>query len=97
MDVIYKFPLIPLQINGIKVPSKNRILHVGFQSIQLMVWILVDTDSPEIDLEFYVAATGEDITAVAPMKYPTDASYVGTAVSPTLVWHVFHLMYTSSF
>lgn len=88
MDVIHKFTLIPLQINRIKLPSKYRILHVGFQSIQLMIWILVDTDSPEIDVEFYPAATGEDITVVA----PREQMYVGTAVSPTLVWHVFHLV-----
>lgn len=90
MDVVYKFPLIPLQINRIKLPSKNRILHIGFQSIQLMVWILVATDSPEIELEFYVAATGEDLTIIAPLEQV----YVGSAVSPTLVWHVFHLVPT---
>lgn len=88
MDVVHKFPLIPLQINRI-LTRRKKILHVGFQGIELMVWILVNTESPEIELEFYPAATGE------PLREDIFGfSHIGSAVSPTLVWHVFHLVPT---
>ncbi len=86
MVVIHKFPLKPLEINKILLPDKNKILHIGFQDHQLMLWVLIDYDAPEVEEVFYPLGTGTYIDID-----PWDHEYVGTAVSDHLVWHVFHL------
>lgn len=95
MNVIYKYPLIPLEINKLQIPYNSRILTVGLQGIDLFLWILVDTESVDVEKSFYIAGTGKELPeSFHPNKLDgpkTDFVYVGTAVGNLFVWHVFQL------
>lgn len=97
MNVIYKYPLIPLEVNRIMLPEHHIILTVGFQGVNLFLWVVVDTDSIDSEQLFFPAGTGLElqnnfiIPADVHKKTVTRPKYVGSAVSDVLVWHVFHL------
>lgn len=95
MHVIYKYPLKPLEVNRVEMPYNCKILTVGFQVNELFLWAAVDTDFVKVEKLFYPVGTGIELSDYLPLIGASseihDPEYIGTAVSDTFVWHVFHL------
>ena len=89
-DTIHKFPLTPLGVTHIRMPTGSVVLHVSEQrSGELWMWAqrplhLPDDDTLE-DRVFAVFGTGHEIPAV-------ERDYVAsTVMRDGLVWHVYEL------
>jgi hypothetical protein len=82
MKRIWKFPLKITDRQTITVPMFHKILTVQMQNGVPTVWVLVDPETEEIQVEFTIVGTGN----------PTDVSacdYVGSVQERGFVWHVF--------
>lgn len=82
--LIKSFPLMEGVPNMICVPHDAPIMGVGWQSEQIVLWALCDTELTNVDRTFIIAGTG----------HHTDDSrvhaYLGTVVgSDNLARHVF--------
>lgn len=83
MKTVWKFE-IPIQDEAsIVAPEECRVLTVGEQNGKLMMWAVVDIDSPKRVHRVIVAGTGH--------RLPNDVNqYCGTVqMKDGLVWHVF--------
>jgi hypothetical protein len=70
--------------HGIQVPIGARPVHVaaGNRPDEVLMWVEVDADSPDVHRVFQVFGTGHPI--------PEGWEYVGTAPTPfALVWHLY--------
>lgn len=84
---IYKYPVEVGKLNTLQLPADAKIVHVGNQGRQDVVFIWAEFDRKMTEFRmFNVFGTGEEI--------PPDAYfYVGTTeVTPNLVWHVYELV-----
>lgn len=89
---IYKYPLEIGQATTLELPKNGtRLLHVGTQHGQVMLWaeVAVDCILPLEPRRFMVLGTGMDV----PAKDGQPAPHVGTTQDPErpLVWHVFEI------
>ena len=81
--VIWKY-IIPIQDEPvtIRIPDASKCIYVVNQNDKLCVWFEIpNTQSTEIPYEFYVVGTGH------PMSH--DLRYLGTALFPPFVWHLY--------
>lgn len=83
---IYKYPIKNIDDQFIDVPAGFKMLTVQKQGSgidRLMLWALVDNDSPLKRVKISVFGTGCSI--------PDDAgSYIDTVQVGPMVWHVFY-------
>lgn len=83
MRTIYKYPLEITRRQEIATFRNCRVIHVGEQSGQLILWLLVDTKAEWIDLPVFVFGTGHPLP-------DAEFHHVGTVcMSDGFVWHVF--------
>lgn len=83
MDVIYKYPLMPVTPALVGMPKGARIIHVGSQGDAPVLWALVDPEQPKEMREFWIYGTGHRIDH-------TEHKYLGTCQTKGgFVWHVF--------
>jgi len=71
----------------VAIPSGARLLSVGIQEDQMMLWALVDPPNKPVAREFMIIGTGvpsEALEARAPQ-------FIGTVQHNGYVWHVFEL------
>ena len=83
MRTINKYP-ISLGLTKFPTPKNRRVLSVGYDENQNILYVcaLVDTNSAEMETEVFAVATG----GVVPGP---DWSFVGTVIDLPLEWHVF--------
>lgn len=84
MTTIWKYPLQVTDVQWVSMPEGARLLYVDYQAGDLSLWAMVDSKAPLRNRLIAVVGTGNPA--------PTDqdgASYVGTAISGSFVWHVF--------
>lgn len=85
MKAVWKFPFVVNDRVTIAMPEGARILHVAQQprntAYRATIWAEVETDADEVERTFYVVGTGHPMGDVG--------TYVGTIVTPFLVWHVY--------
>lgn len=78
MRRIFKYRLPPVGYAGLGVHGPDpKVLAVGWQGEQLVVWMEVDVDEPAQVHHFEVVMTGD----AAPVVDGADTVYVGTAQS----------------
>ena len=81
--LVWKYPLEMLEMQTIQIPAGAKLLHVDTQGTERPVlWAAVNPDMPMENRRFVVVGTGH-------LEIPKDCVYVGTAVGPVYVWHVF--------
>ncbi len=85
MCVIYKYELYPGVRNVLSLPSDRHVVKVDFQRNGLFIWVAADYHLPLESVSFHIVATGQEISTEQMKSF----RHVGTAVSDTLVWHVF--------
>lgn len=90
MHTIHKYPLKP-GLNEIVAPVASLPLHVGDQRGEPTVWMHVNIDSADVIHRFEVYGTGQCIGETT--RDLDGLVYLGTAVGPAFVWHVFKRMY----
>lgn len=85
MKAIYKYRLQPATTSFVSMPAGARLLHVGDQFGDLLVWALVDGSAPWEAREFRVLGTGH------PADNLDGFSHLGTVQQNggMLVWHIF--------
>lgn len=82
MHTIYKFPLDIYDKQTIMLTNNSRILHVGQQNKQLVMWVELYSEHPfDTPKTIRVCGTGQ------PM--PENCAYLGTVPINEYVWHVF--------
>lgn len=86
MTTIYKYKLNPT-IEHIETFVRVQPLSVGLQYGEPVMWCLVDTSSPKIQLKVYIHSTGGMVFS------PNTKQFVGTfqliEMGIPLVFHVF--------
>ena len=88
MKTIWKVELTQgIGYKVVKVPEDSKLLHVGFQGIELCAWFQVNTANDISSRELFVAGTGHEIPDTVVWHW----RHVGTAVSSVVryVWHVY--------
>lgn len=84
---VYKY-VVPIPTNArsfVVMPATARLLSVGLQDDEMVVWALVDPDEETGLRRLIVANTG----ALIP-NFPPSDRFVGTVTSTAgVVWHVF--------
>lgn len=78
---IFKYPLEVMGFQTVEMPANHKILHVGDQHGQLMMWTAVG-DSELIDVEIVIVGTGH-------FYNPEGKTFISTVVMGQLVWHIF--------
>lgn len=82
MTRIYKYPLQISDEQMISMPRRSIIRFVGPQDGVLCLWAEVPADEDRfVGRTFYIHGTGHTI--------PQGRRYVGSAVMPPFVWHVY--------
>ena len=90
LKTIYKYPLTITDRQDVEMPTGSRLLSVGEQEGQLILWVAVDTNKPTISRCIVIVGTGN------PAKNIVDSPFIGTVqMSNGLVWHVFDEGYPS--
>ncbi len=82
-ESIWKYTLDLRTDQTLEMPAEPRVLAVGFQRGQLCVWAWVRVDAPKVFYDFHVVGTGHPAPSRSDPRH-----YAGTAVSDSLVWHV---------
>lgn len=83
MTTIWKYT-VPIQDKlQLRLPEGAKILHVGNQGGSVQMWVLVDSTAPKSERDFLVIGTGHPVPERVPIEY------IGSAVVPPFVWHVF--------
>ena len=86
MQTIWKFPLEITDIQHVKMPKGAKILSVHNQGQspgeRPMLWAMVNPEAEPEEREIHIAGTGH-------MRDLYDLTYIGSAVGPIFVWHVF--------
>lgn len=88
MRTIYKYqidPEMPMPVT-FTLPSDAIVVHVATEKTgsveeRVSLWIEHDLDSPREERTFTLVGTGHNI--------PAGATYVGTAIMPPFVLHVY--------
>jgi len=65
---------------GTTLPGYKGVAFVGSQDGELHLWVHVDASKPEETVNYKVTGTGHPA--------PNDGKYVGSAIMPPFVWHV---------
>lgn len=88
--VIFKYPLVH-GVNDVRLPAGARVLSVGAQGEQVVLWALVSAaEHPARSRTFRVAMTGEVFEL--PIERPQSNEFVGTCTTQQgFVFHVFEL------
>jgi len=79
---ICKFKLDVNSVVEIEMPQGARVLHVGAQQGNVMLWAVADLGKPTEHRRFRVLGTGMELPS-------THLGYLGTAFIDVFVWHVF--------
>lgn len=92
MKRVFKYP-IPITAEfavDVSMPQGARVLSVGTQNDQLVVWALVDSTANMRPVTFKVVGTGWNIeeTAFDGFEFLGTAQMQGDELFPVLVWHV---------
>ncbi len=82
MNVIYKYPLSPIDTNILRMPEGAKVIHLGSQDNQLMLWAIVQEGSPLETRQFNIYGTGHRVKGEL-------GEYIGTVQIHPFVWHVF--------
>ena len=77
MRKIYKFNIR----TPVNVSKDYKILYFGSQDGELFIWAETNPEAEQIQPEFLIAGTGFSV--------PEEATYIGTDVGDTLVWHLY--------
>jgi len=85
VEVIWKYPLQPIPLQTVQMPSGARFLHADVQSgRQLAAWFVVDPGAEAVDRLVYMVGTGR------PLPEPADRhTFLTTVQSGQFVWHFF--------
>jgi hypothetical protein len=83
MKTIFKYPLSVTDTQVLKMPKNADVFSAQFQSDQLCVWGLVDTEAELEDREFRIFGTGH------PFEVSGMFRFVDTVQQGSLVWHIF--------
>lgn len=83
MSVIYKYPMEIADYQTIGMPIGSKILSVGNQGGELMLWVEVTESLEMIDRSFIVRGTGN------PWTFCILDTFIGTAIIDPFVWHVY--------
>jgi hypothetical protein len=90
MKTIYKYDLGYRGIDSsktIKMPDDSICLDVKLIGNDIYLWVLVDTEKPEIERRFTIVGTGWDLGDM-----PNHSDYLGTVVTiQKFVWHVYEV------
>lgn len=84
MRAIYKYRLAVADEQ--KLLLRGKVLSVGVQDGNVMVWAVHDDDAPERKVRFSIRGTGH------PLKDVDVSDFVGTVFMGPFVWHVFARM-----
>lgn len=93
MRTIYKFQLALTDTQTFPISPTHKILSVGEQNGQLVLWAVIETDEPFSDSAVIeIRGTGhpicEEDNLIDLYKY---YNFIGTVQSFNgLVWHIFH-------
>lgn len=82
MRTIYKYPLK----DTIFLPQGAKVLSVGDQEGERVLWALVDTNNLLEARNFSIIGTGWDVTNDPGIHH---SKFIGTIHQPPFVWHVF--------
>ena len=82
---IFKYP-VEIGKFTIKLPKDFRILSVQMQRDNPFMWIIVDTETDMIEVDFITRGTGHEFEE-------TEQDFVGTfqMAGGSLIWHLFRL------
>lgn len=86
MRTIWKFELITTDVQLVQMPAGATLLVVDKQEgsrFDITLWAWVETNAPLVNRRIAVVGTG------GPTPAPEVATYIGTAMCPPFVWHVF--------
>lgn len=82
MKEVWKFELRLALDFTLDMPTGARLLHVGSQDGESMLWAEVNPQNDRERRQFHCHGTGHEV--------PEDGrSYIGTVVEPTWVWHFY--------
>ena len=85
MQRVYKYPLVLMEEQSLRMPIGAIPLCVQLQDDIICLWAQVEPDAETEQWDIYVISTGQDM-------YNADsanAGYVGTVQQGSYVWHVF--------
>jgi len=93
MRVVWKYPLTQaeqtLQVPDAGIMESGPVRAVAWQHGNPTLWIEVNPEGKSRLRRFRVVATGEPFEPRSPRGF--EATYVGSAVSDALVFHVYEL------
>lgn len=81
MKSVFKYPLLPQEETILLL--RGKVLSVGIQGNDIMVWAVHDDDAPALSVRFYVMGTGHFFVDTS------ESNFVGTVFLGPLVFHVF--------
>jgi hypothetical protein len=83
MNTIYKYTISRSGV--VEMPVGAKILHVGCQGSEIMLWAEVDTGNANENRLFEVFGTGFQI----PIDIGVSRKYLATVFVGSFVWHVY--------
>lgn len=84
MKTVHKIGLSEIGPSLVRLPDDYRIVHVGEQGGQVMMWVELDPTAVLVPVRrFQIFGTGHSI--------PDHAEYVGTTQVGPFVWHVYQI------
>jgi len=81
MNTIHKYSMIS-DVAIIDMPQGAKILSVGVQRTEIVIWAQVNTDNPTVTHRFIAFNTGEACGAIP-------EQFIGTVTVGSIVWHVY--------
>lgn len=81
METIYKYHLMPRDMQPVEMPQGARLLSAQYQGGYLCLWAIVDTEAPGVQRSIRIVGTGHDATDCG--------DYVSTVQQDGLVFHIF--------
>ena len=81
MKRIYKYKLPLTDQIRIDLPLLTAFRHLEMQGDSLCMWAEVDPESPPKERTFYIVGTGHVV--------PSESTFLGTALCPPFVWHLY--------
>lgn len=86
---IYKYPLQLADRQIVKMRDYSQILTIQEQNGWPYIWAMVNDDEPEVEREFLMFGTGEDLKLMVD-DTATKFQFIGTIqVNGVLVFHFF--------
>jgi hypothetical protein len=89
MKMIWKFPLVEMASQEVKMPEGAQILAVQGQAGQGCLWALVDPFAPKVPRMFHVVATGERLPDAVDKMQHCGTYQLYQLHGGALVFHVF--------